>query len=523
MASIPLGLLRSVHRHQNAAREVGTVVLSPARPHVIRGRHMPCAREPWAVPQPLTQPLLPPPRQVLALGSLFAVVAWRGPPAWFAGALAVAVVLLGVLSLLALAACRRARALDTAPNMVQGNHSQAAEACPVPVAFQPDDPGRVRLRSCWRGCSLYGLFPLAATTRRQRRSLLPHCFLLATLNGLEDTLVTTLVPWYCFELSPRGTSSTTRLLQAALASALCAAACRLGRAATRAILAACTRCGASRRRAGHNYPSSTAVSPIPPWLQSPARPPRSPVPAAAYQTPPGPSVGHSSPLPVLPLLPPAVLRAAAPRPLAARVVSLGGGLALAVAAAVLVPSAQELAARWLAHAASWPLTGELLLGLATLGAGALLEAAQQPHARRLLSRAGSTRELLAAAENERRGAAPQAAPLSLQHSVTQLTGSMQLLLGGVAQPVTCLALGLLPHGVGRWAAAAAFAALILAAHAWLWCCSSTANAPGDPAGASSPVDGPVNGLVDGPVNGGAYTERFDAAPVRRLELEPSGR
>ena len=269
--------------------------------------HMRQAPEPWGVPQPLTQPLLPPPRQVLALGSLFAVVAWRGPPAWFAGALAVAVVLLGVLSLLALAACRRARALDTAPNMVQGNHAQAAEACPVPVAFQPDDPGRVRLRSCWRGCSLYGLFPLAATTRRQRRSLLPHCFLLATLNGLEDTLVTTLVPWYCFELSPRGTSSTTRLLQAALASALCAAACRLGRAATRAILAACTRCGASRRRAGHNYPSSTAVSPIPPWLLSPARPPRSPVPVAAYQTPPGPAVGPSSPLPVLPLLPPALV------------------------------------------------------------------------------------------------------------------------------------------------------------------------------------------------------------------------
>ena len=156
--------------------------------------------------------------------------------------------------------------------------------------------------------------------------------------------------------------------------------------------------------------------------------------------------------------------------------------------------------------------------------GALLEAAQQPHARRLLSRAAGSRALLAAAEGERRGAAPQAAAPSLQHVATQLTGSMQLLLGGVAQPVTCLALGWLPQGVGRWAAAAAFAALILAAHAWLWCSSgSTANAPGDAADAASPVDGPVNGLADGPVNGGAYSERFDAAPVRRLELEPPGR
>ena len=471
------------------------------------------------MPQPLTPPL-PPPLQVLALGSLFAVVAWRGPPAWFAGTLAIAVIVLGLLSLLALAACRRARALDTAPNMVQGSHTQAAEACPVSVAFQPDDPGRVRPCSCWRGCSLYSLFPLAAKTSRQRRSLLPRCCLLATLDGFEDTLVTTLVPWYCFELSPHGASSTTCLLQAALASALCAAACRLGRAATRAIVAACAPCRAKRRRTGLTYPSSTVVSPIPPWLLSPARPARSPVPAAAYQTPPS-VVGHSSPLPAWPLLTAAAPRAAAPRPLTARVISLGGGVTLAVAAAVIVPCAQELAARRLAQAASWPLTGELLLGLATFGVGMLLEAAQRPHVRRLLSRAVSTRELLAAAENERRGAAPQAVALSLQHSVTQLMGSMQLLLGGVAQPVTCLALGLLPRGVARWAAAAAFVALILAAHAWLWCCSSTANAPGDPAGASSPVDGPVNGLVDGPVNGGAYAERFDAAPVRRLELEPS--
>ena len=82
----------------------------------------------------------------------------------------------------------------------------------------------------------------------------------------------------------------------------------------------------------------------------------------------------------------------------------------------------------------------------------------------------------------------------------------------------CAALGLLPPSVARWAAAAAFAALVLAAHAWLWRCSSTPNAPGDPAGAASPVDGPVNGSC-----GGAHTERFDVAPVRRLELEPSGR
>ena len=117
----------------------------------------------------------------------------------------------------------------------------------------------------------YGLLPLAATVRLQRRSLLPRCALLATLDGAEDLLVTTLAPWYCcVELTPRASASTTRLLQAALApsrsprylpispdislhlptsptlqaalaSALCAAACRLGRAATRAILAACTR------------------------------------------------------------------------------------------------------------------------------------------------------------------------------------------------------------------------------------------------------------------------------------------
>ena len=87
-----------------------------------------------------------------------------------------------------------------------------------------------------------GLLPLAATVRLQRRSLLPRCALLATLDGAEDLLVTTLAPWYCcVELTPRASASTTRLLQAALASALCAAACRLGRAATRAILAACTR------------------------------------------------------------------------------------------------------------------------------------------------------------------------------------------------------------------------------------------------------------------------------------------
>ena len=117
----------------------------------------------------------------------------------------------------------------------------------------------------------YGLLPLAASVRLQRCSLLPRCALLAALDGVEDVLVTTLVPWYCcVELAPRASASTTRLLQAALApsrsprylpispdislhlptsptlqaalaSALCAAACRLGRAATRAILAACTR------------------------------------------------------------------------------------------------------------------------------------------------------------------------------------------------------------------------------------------------------------------------------------------
>ena len=179
MASIPLGLLRSVHRHQNAAREVGAVLLAPARPHVIRVamghamHHAPCARGPRGVPPPRTQPLPvsaciclylprsrtqslpPPPRQVLALGSLFAAVAWRGPPAWFAGALALAHVLLALLALLALAACRRARALDTAPNTVQGDHAQAAEVCAVPVAFSPDDAARVRPCACWRGCALY--------------------------------------------------------------------------------------------------------------------------------------------------------------------------------------------------------------------------------------------------------------------------------------------------------------------------------------------------------------------------------
>ena len=107
------------------------------------------------LPVSRTQSLPPPPRQVLALGSLFAAVAWRGPPAWFAGALALALVLLALLALLALAACRRARALDTAPNTVQGDHAQAAEACAVPVAFWPDDAARVRPCACWRGCALY--------------------------------------------------------------------------------------------------------------------------------------------------------------------------------------------------------------------------------------------------------------------------------------------------------------------------------------------------------------------------------
>ena len=107
------------------------------------------------LPVSRTQSRPPPPRQVLALGSLFAAVAWRGPPAWFAGALALALVLLALLALLALAACRRARALDTAPSTVQGDHAQAAEACAVPVAFPPDDAARVRPCACWRGCALY--------------------------------------------------------------------------------------------------------------------------------------------------------------------------------------------------------------------------------------------------------------------------------------------------------------------------------------------------------------------------------
>jgi hypothetical protein len=96
---------------------------------------------------------------VLALGCLLAAVAWRGPPAWFAGALALALVLLALLALLALTACRRARALDPPPNTVQGDHAQAAEPCAVPVAFPPvippDDAARVRPCACWRGCALY--------------------------------------------------------------------------------------------------------------------------------------------------------------------------------------------------------------------------------------------------------------------------------------------------------------------------------------------------------------------------------
>ena len=67
----------------------------------------------------------------------------------------------------------------------------------------------------------YGLLPLAATVRLQRRSLLPRCALLATLDGAEDLLVTTLAPWYCcVELTPRASASTTRLLQAALAPSI---------------------------------------------------------------------------------------------------------------------------------------------------------------------------------------------------------------------------------------------------------------------------------------------------------------
>ena len=154
---------------------MGALLLAPARPpvtrlaiHAMRQRamrqralrraaasHAACPCICLHLPASRTQSLPPPPRQVLALGSLFAAVAWRGPPAWFAGALALALVLLTLLALLALAACRRARALDTAPSTVQGDHAQAAEACAVPVAFPPEDAARVRPGACWRGCALY--------------------------------------------------------------------------------------------------------------------------------------------------------------------------------------------------------------------------------------------------------------------------------------------------------------------------------------------------------------------------------
>ena len=460
LVGIPAGLLRSIHRHQTAAREVGTIVLAP----------------------------------VLTLGCLFSVVAWRGSAAWLAGGLAVAVIALALLALLALAMCRT-RARRTYEPTVQASRAPAPAGLPVPLAFQ--QPADKRFCARW-GCSLYCLLRLAMEARQQpRQDVLPRCCVLAALYALEDTLVTTLVPWLCFD-SPLGAiSSTTRILQAALASTLCAAACRLGRAATRAIAAA-----VSARYDTNRRPSPMPASPIPPRLLSPAL---SPSRAAGFQTPPAATT--SPPIAAVPLLP------TAPQPLAARMVSLGASATLAIAVPLLVPSAQELAERRFARIASWPPPRELLLGAAAFGVGVLLEAAQQPHAK-LLSRYGRSPGGLAELPGrEERPPAPHAAPAPTQHSVTQLTAGLQLLLGCAAQPAACAALGLLPMSVAGWAVGCAFAAVILLLEMWLWCRSCDANQ-------LQPIDGVLDAACQGEP---AHSERFNGAPVRRLELEPSGR
>ena len=82
-----------------------------------------------------------------------------------------------------------------------------------------------------------------------------------------------------------------------------------------------------------------------------------------------------------------------------------------------------------------------------------------------------------------------------------------------AQPAACAALGLLPMSVAGWAVGCAFAAVILLLEMWLWCRSCDANQ-------SQPIDGVLDAACQGEP---AHSERFNGAPVRRLELEPSGR
>ena len=103
-----------------------------------------------------------------------------------------------------------------APRLILGSGPSPVEATHQPSS-DPLKAADLRPQPFHR----YGLLPLAGSVRLQRRSLLPRCALLATLDGVEDLLVTTLLPWYCcIELAPRASSSTTRLLQAALAPSI---------------------------------------------------------------------------------------------------------------------------------------------------------------------------------------------------------------------------------------------------------------------------------------------------------------
>ena len=497
------------------------------------------------VPRPLLRSLAPLQRwreagvliaaPVLAMASFFGVLAWRGPPTLLGAALAVAVAALSLFALVALGGCSRARTV-VVPQFVHASPTLATPPVPVPATFTTQPPrGRLRrLQAFWRGSALYSLVRLVAGCP-QRRSLLPRCWLLAASHALEDAVVTVMLPCACFALSmaatPRATTQGARssqLLQAALASACCSAAFRLGRRCIGAVGATCRRLRGGRYATAAGVRSLTAspnVGPRQPRLASPLA-------RAEYQTPP--NGGHTSPLPQLPSLPPAMRNAqgaAAPRLSSAT--ACWTAAPLAALAALALPGAQELSER-LALPTTSPLPrAELVLGAAALAAGLLLDVAHRCAAQLLPRATGATHAEHAqgagggahldgvASPSLGLGAQPPPAP-SPPHTpaaAAQLSGALQLLLGAVAQPAACVAFGLLPLRDALWAVGAAAAGLVLAVQLLASCCASGVLADGA---------APLLADVAQPASCGPPRERVcrfqdDAPRPRRLQLDADGR
>ena len=477
---------------------------------------------------------------VLAMVAFFGVLAWRGPPTLLGAALAVAVVALSLFALVALGGCSRARTV-VVPQFVHASPTLATPAVPVPATFTTEPPrGRLRrLQAFWRGSALYSLMRLVAGCP-QRRSLLPRCWLLAASHALEDAVVTTMLPCACFALSmaatPRPTAQGARssqLLQAALASACCIAAFRLGRGCIGAVGATCRRLRRGKyatAAGGRSLTASPDVGPRQPRLAT------SPLGRAEYQTPP--AGGHSSPLPQLPSLPPAMraVQGAAAAPRLSPTAACWTAAPLAALAALALPGAQELSTRLALPTASPLPQAELVLGAAALAAGLLLDVAHRCAAQ-LLPRATST---LGATHAEHApcagggahldgvaspsvglGAQPPSASPSphAPAAAAQLSGALQLLLGAALQPAACVAFGLLPLRDALWAVGAAAAGLVLAVQLLASCCAS---------GALAEAAAPLLADAAQPASCGPPRERVcrfqdDAPRPRRLQLDADGR